>query len=150
MKKSTLQYQAPEFDKIKDEHFKPAFDYGLKKQLAEINQIANSKSVATFENTVLAIENSGEVLKRAQLVFFNLTGSNTNPTLQKLEEEYAPQFAAQSDKIYLNENLYQRIKAIDLSKLKGEEKDLPNIICRILKSQERIFLLLIRKKLKNQ
>ena len=124
MKKSTLQYQAPEFDKIKDEHFKPAFDYGLKKQLAEINQIANSKSVATFENTVLAIENSGEVLKRAQLVFFNLTGSNTNPTLQKLEEEYAPQFAAQSDKIYLNENLYQRIKAIDISKLKGEEKRL--------------------------
>ena len=77
-----------------------------------------------FENTVLAIENSGEVLKRAQLVFFNLTGSNTNPTLQKLEEEYAPQFAAQSDKIYLNENLYQRIKAIDISKLKGEEKRL--------------------------
>lgn len=124
MKKSTLQYQAPEFDKIKDEHFKPAFDFGLKQQIAELDQIANSKSMATFENTIVAIENSGEVLKRAQIVFFNLTSSNTNPTLQKLEEEYAPIFAAQSDKIYLNDKIYQRIKAIDISKLQGEDKRL--------------------------
>ncbi|WP_447951912.1 M3 family metallopeptidase [Chryseobacterium koreense] len=124
MKKSTLQYQAPEFDKIRDEHFKPAFDFGLKQQIAELEQIANSKSMATFENTIVAIENSGEVLKRAQIVFFNLTGSNTNPTLQKLEEEYAPIFAAQSDKIYLNDKIYQRVKAIDFSKLQGEDKRL--------------------------
>lgn len=122
MKKSSLQYQAPEFDKIKDEHFKPAFDYGMKVQLVEIENIANNAATPTFENTVLALENSGEVLKRAQLVFYNLTGSNTNPTLQKLEEEYAPIFSGISDKIYLNEKLYARIQAINSENLGSEEK----------------------------
>ena len=124
MKKSALQYQAPEFDKIKDEHFQPAFDFGLTQQLAEIEKIANSRSAATFENTVLPLEQSGEVLNRAKIIFDNLTGSNTNPYLQKLEEEYAPKFAAQNDKIYLNDNLYQRIKSIDLNSLKGEDRRL--------------------------
>lgn len=122
MKKSGLQYQAPEFDKIKDEHFKPAFDYGMKVQLAEIEKIANNPDAPTFENTLLALENSGEVLKRAQIVFYNLTGSNTNPALQKLEEEYAPIFSGLSDKIYLNEKLYSRINAIKTDGLGSEEK----------------------------
>ncbi|OWK74489.1 dipeptidyl carboxypeptidase II [Flavobacteriaceae bacterium JJC] len=124
MKKSSLQYQAPEFDRIKDEHFKPAFDYGMKVQLAEIEKIANNTAAPTFENTLLALENSGEVLKRAQLVFYNLTGSNTNPTLQKLEEEYAPIFSGLSDKIYLNEKLYSRLNAIKTDGLGSEEKRL--------------------------
>lgn len=122
--KSTLQYQAPEFDKIRDEHFKPAFDYGLKVQLAEIEKIASNSAEPTFENTVLALENSGEVLNRAQMIFGNLTGANTNPTLQKLDEEYAPVFAAQRDKIYLNEKLYQRIKKVNEGALSGEDKRL--------------------------
>ncbi|MBP3839647.1 MAG: dipeptidyl carboxypeptidase II, partial [Chryseobacterium sp.] len=122
MKKSGLQYQAPEFDKIKDEHFKPAFDYGMKVQLAEIDNIANNPADPTFGNTILALENSGEILKRAQIVFYNLTGSNTNPALQKLEEEYAPVFSGLSDKIYLNEKLYSRIKAISSENLGAEEK----------------------------
>ncbi|MGA9212257.1 M3 family metallopeptidase [Kaistella sp.] len=124
MKKSSLQYQAPEFNKIKDEHFKPAFDYGMKIQLAEIEKIANNKATPTFENTLLALENSGEVLKRAQIVFYNLTGSNTNSELQKLEEEYAPIFSGLSDQIYLNEKLYSRIKAIKTNGLGSEEKRL--------------------------
>jgi len=122
MQKSTLQYQAPEFDKIKDEHFKPAFDYGMKVQLAEIENIANNPSAPTFANTIVALENSGEILKRAQIIFYNLTGSNTNPALQKLEEEYAPVFSGLSDKIYLNEKLYSRIKAISTENLGAEEK----------------------------
>lgn len=122
MKKSTLQYQAPEFDKIKDAHFKPAFDYGMKVQMAEIDQIANNSAPATFENTLLALENSGEVLRRAQGIFYNMTGSNTNPVLQALEKEYAPVFSALSDKIYLNDKLYARMKAIDTSSLGAEEK----------------------------
>ena len=122
MKKSGLQYQAPEFNKIKDEHFKPAFDYGMKVQLAEIEKIANNPDDPTFGNTLLALENSGEILKRAQIVFYNLTGSNTNPTLQKLEEEYAPVFSGLSDKIYLNEKLYSRIKRINTDNLGAEEK----------------------------
>lgn len=124
MTKSLLQYQAPAFDKIKDEHFKPALDYGLRYQIFEINKIASNPKTPNFENTILAIENSGEVLKRAKLIFGNLIGSNTNPTLQKLDEEFAPQFAAQEDKIYLNDELYKRVKAIDINALSGEDKRL--------------------------
>ena len=124
MKKSSLQYQAPEFDKIKDEHFKPAFDYGLKQNISEIEKFANNTETPTFENTVLALEKSGEVLKRAQIVFYNLTGSNTNPTLQKIEEEYAPIFAAHSDKIYLNSKIFNRIKAVKTDGLDAEDKRL--------------------------
>ena len=123
-KKSTLQYQAPEFDKIKDEHFAPAFDYGLKVNEAEIAAIVSNKEAATFENTILALEKSGEVLKRAQIVFYNLTGSNTNPTLQKIEEQYAPIFASHADKIYLNSALYNRIKAIKTDGLDAEDQRL--------------------------
>ncbi|WP_294199687.1 M3 family metallopeptidase [uncultured Chryseobacterium sp.] len=124
MRKSSLQYEAPEFDKIKNEHFKPAFDFGLKQHDAEILQIANNPQAPTFENTIVALEKSGEVLKRAMIVFSNLTSANTNPTLQALDEEYAPVFAAHSDKMYLNENLYKRIKAISENGLDSESKRL--------------------------
>lgn len=124
LQKSPLQYQAPQFDKIKDSHYKPAFDYGMKVQLAEIEYIANNPEAPTFENTILALENSGEVLKRAQSVFYNLTSSNTNPTLQSLEVTYAPIFSGLSDKIYLNEKLYNRINAISPLNLGDEEKRL--------------------------
>ncbi|WP_348825301.1 M3 family metallopeptidase [Flavobacterium aestuarii] len=124
LQKSTLQYQAPDFSIIKDEHFKPAFDYGLKINLQEIEAIADNPAKPTFQNTVLALETSGVVLSRATGIFYNLTGSNTNPTLQAIETEYAPIFSAHTDKIYLNTKLYNRIKAIDLNKLKGEDKRL--------------------------
>jgi len=122
--KSILQYQAPQFDFIKDEHFKPAFDFSLKSHDAEIEKIANNTAAPTFENTVVALEISGQDLTRAALVFDNLKGSNTNPFLQKLDEEYAPKFSAHSDKMYLNSKLYKRIKAINLESLKGEDQKL--------------------------
>jgi peptidyl-dipeptidase Dcp len=121
LQRSTLQYQAPHFDRIKDEHFKPAFDYGLKVHDKEIEAIANNTAKPTFENTVLALEISGVDLYRAVGIFSNLTGSNTNPTLQAIDEEYASIFSAHNDKIYLNSKLYQRIKEIDLNLLKGED-----------------------------
>ena len=124
LKKSTLQYQAPEFDKIKDGHFKPAFEFGLKEQLANINKIVNDKADPTFENTVLALENSGPTLGRATIIFYNLTSSNTNDALQKLEEEFAPIFASHADKISLNEKLYQKLKAVKTDKLDAESKRL--------------------------
>ncbi|NMR34650.1 M3 family metallopeptidase [Chryseobacterium aquaticum] len=124
MKKSKLQYEAPEFDKIKDEHFKPAFEFGLKQHDAEILAIANNPKAATFENTIVALEKSGEVLKRAIIVFSNLTSANTNPTLQALDEEFAPIFAGHSDKMYLNENLYKRIQSISENGLDSESKRL--------------------------
>ncbi len=124
LQKSALQYQAPVFDKIKDEDFKPAFEYGLKVHDAEIDKIANNKTKATFQNTVLALETCGVDLGRATGIFYNLTGSNTNPTLQKIEEEYASIFSAHSDKIYLNSKIFNRIKVLDLKLLKGEDKKL--------------------------
>lgn len=124
MKKSKLQYETPEFDKIKNEHFKPAFEFGLKQHDAEILKIANNSEAATFENTIVALEKSGEVLKRTVITFSNLTSANTNPTLQALDEEYAPIFAAHSDKMYLNENLYKRIRSITENGLDSESKRL--------------------------
>ncbi|WP_369869764.1 M3 family metallopeptidase [Flavobacterium sp. 120] len=124
LQKSTLQYQAPTFDLIKDEHFKPAFEYGLKIHDQEIEKIANNPVKPTFQNTVLALETSGVDLGRATGVFYNLTGSNTNPTLQAIDEEYAPIFSAHNDKIYLNSKLYNRFKALNIAVLKGEDKKL--------------------------
>ncbi|ELY2018799.1 dipeptidyl carboxypeptidase II, partial [Flavobacterium psychrophilum] len=124
LQKSTLQYQVPPFNLIKDEHFKPAFDYGLKIHDQEITTIANNPAKPTFQNTVLALEICGVDLGRATGVFYNLTGSNTNPTLQAIEAEYAPIFSAHNDKIYLNSKLYSRIKSLNLNILKNEDKKL--------------------------
>lgn len=124
LKRSTLQYQAPPFNLIKDEHFKPAFEYALKVHNQEVRKIATNKAKPTFMNTVVALEISGVDLNRAASNFYNLTGSNTNPTLQSIEAEYAPIFSAHNDQIYLNSQLYNRFKAINLNSLKGEDKKL--------------------------
>lgn len=124
MRKSPLQYQTPEFDKIKNEHFKPAFDYGLKVHSAEIDAIANNPAKPTLENTLVALEKSGEILKRARTAFSTYAGAHTNPTIQQLAKEYAGIFAAHSDKLYLNDKIYQRIKAIDPQNLDAESKRL--------------------------
>jgi len=110
--KSTLQYQAPEFDKIKAEHFKPAFDSGMVQQNAEIEKIISNTEAPTFENTVVALETSGEILKRAQIVFYNFTSANKSKEISALEEEYAPKFSAHNDNIFLNTKLFNRVKAI--------------------------------------
>lgn len=122
--KSTLQYQAPLFNLIKDEHFKPAFDRGIKLQEKEINDIVNNPAPATFQNTLLALEVSGADLSRATEIFYNLTGSNTNSKLQAIEAEYAPIFSSHNDKIFMNSQLYNRIKSINSKDLKGEDKKL--------------------------
>ena len=124
LQRSALQYQAPAFNLIKNEHFKPAFEFGLKTHDEEVEKITESSEKPTFENTVLALELSGVDLNRARTVFGNLSGSNTNPELLKLDEEYASIFAAHSDKIYLNSKLYQRFKEIDLKNIKGEDRKL--------------------------
>jgi peptidyl-dipeptidase Dcp len=123
-KQSTLQYQAPPFNLIKDEHFKPAFERGIKLQEKEIQDILNNPAAPTFQNTLLALEISGADLTRATGIFYNLTSSNTNPTLQAIEAEYAPIFSAHNDKIFMNSQLYNRIKSINSKTLKGEDEKL--------------------------
>lgn len=117
---STLPFQAPPFDKIKSSDFKPAIESGMRQQLAVVNAIANNSAPPTFQNTLVALEKSGQPLDRALMVFGLLTSANTNPTLQKIQEEEAPRLAAHHDAIYLNKKLFDRVKTIynDRDKLK--------------------------------
>ena len=105
-------YEVPPFDKIKTEHFKPAILEGIKKHEAEITAIANSSEAPSFENTILAMENAGELLSKVNIVFGNLNSANTNDELQKIAKEVSPNLAAHNDNIYLNEKLFKRVKAI--------------------------------------
>ncbi len=109
---STLPYHAPPFDKIKDSDYAPAIDEGMKDQLAEVEKIANNPAPPTFANTFEAMERSGALLTRVTKVFFNLTQSNTNDTLQKIKSDEAPKLAAHSDTIFLNPKLFARVKAL--------------------------------------
>jgi len=110
--KSKLQYEAPDFSAIKDEHFLPAFEEGAKQHLAEVEAIASNPEPATFENTLVALEKSGALLTRASRVFYNLTGSDSNEARRKIQSELAPKMAAHSDNINLNPKLFARIKSL--------------------------------------
>ncbi len=109
---STLDLNFPRFDLIKDSDFAPAFDAGMAMQLAEIEAIANNPEAATFENTIVAMENSGRMLGRATSVFFNLVGTDKNETRDQLQMTYAPRFSAHRDSIALNQKLFARIKTL--------------------------------------
>ena len=109
---STLPFQAPPFDRIKDADYQPAIEAGMAEQRREIDAIANDAAVPTFENTIVAMERSGQLLQRVMLVFSGVTGANTNPELQKVQEIEAPKLAAQSDYMNLNTKLFARVAAL--------------------------------------
>jgi peptidyl-dipeptidase Dcp len=109
---STLPFQAPPFDEIKDSDYQPAIDAGMAQQIGEIRAIADNPDAPTFENTLVALEKSGRLLDRASSVFDAVTGANTNPVLQKVQETEAPKLAAHHDAIYLDSKLYHRVEAI--------------------------------------
>jgi peptidyl-dipeptidase Dcp len=109
---STLPLQAPEFDKIKDTDYEPAFEDAMKEQMAEIDAIANNAAAPTFGNTVVAMEKSGRMLDRVSNTFNAVVQANTNKTLDKTQADVAPQLAAHQDAIYLNPKLFARVKAV--------------------------------------
>ncbi len=109
---STLPYYAPDFTKIKNEHFEPAMLAGIEQQRKAIDEIAGNSEEPTFENTVVALEKSGDLLSRSLQVFGALSSAHTNDDLQAIDEAMAPKLAAQKDAIYLNENLFQRFKTL--------------------------------------
>jgi peptidyl-dipeptidase Dcp len=109
---STLPYGAPDFTKITNADFQPAIEAGMAEHIKEIEAIANNSEAPTFENTFEAIEKSGVTLGRAYAVFSLLAGANTNPDIQKVEEEIAPKMAAHRDAIFMNDKLFQRVKTI--------------------------------------
>ncbi len=109
---STLPFQAPDFTKIKDGDFEPAFEEGIKEQLLEIDKIVENSEPPTFENTMIALEKSGQLLHRVNEVFSMLSSANTDTILQKLNEKIAPKLAALQDAIFLNQKLYERFKIL--------------------------------------
>jgi len=109
---SPLPYHAPQFDKIKDSDYAPAFAQGIKEQQAEIDAIAGNTAAPTFENTIAAMEKSGRMLDRVSETFFNVQQANTDPALDKVQSDVAPLLAAHQDSIYLNARLFARVKAI--------------------------------------
>ncbi len=110
--KSSLYLQAPPFDKIKDAYFLPAFEKGMKEQLAEVKAIDDQKDPATFDNTIIPLEKSGQTLTRVAKVFFNLAQSDTSPARQKLEATVAPMLAKHEDAIHLDPKLFARVDAL--------------------------------------
>ena len=108
--RSTLEYELPPFAQIKEEHYLPAFYEGCAAQLAEVQAILDAPGAATFENTIVALEKSGQYLMRMLLVFYNKSSSDTNDALDAIEEEIAPKLAAHQDAINLNPALFKRIK----------------------------------------
>ncbi len=109
---STLPLQYPAFDKIKDGDFAPAFDRGMVEQITEVEAIAGNPVPASFDNTIVPLEKSGRVLSRASSVFYNLVGADTNDVREKLQADYAPKLSAHRDAIFLNPQLFARVKAL--------------------------------------
>ncbi|WP_115718376.1 M3 family metallopeptidase [Gallaecimonas mangrovi] len=126
---STLQYQAPEFDKISLDDYVPAFEKGMQEQLAEINAIANNTEAATFDNTIVAMEKSGAILSRTASTFFNLTGTISNEKIRAIQSQMAPKLSAHSDNINLNPKLFARVETVynNRDSLQGEDKRLVEV-----------------------
>lgn len=106
---STLPYQAPQFDQIKEEHYRPAFDEAVRQKRAEIDAIVQNPQAPDFANTLLALEQSGAMLTRVTSVFFAMTAAHTNDVLQQLDEAFSAELAALSNDIYLNSALFARV-----------------------------------------
>lgn len=106
---SPLPFGYPAFDRVRDSHYAPAFSQGMAEHLREVEAIANNPSEPTFENTLVALERSGQLLGRVQRLFFNLVGAHGNDALRAVEKEMAPKLAAHSDAIRLNPALFARV-----------------------------------------
>jgi peptidyl-dipeptidase Dcp len=125
---STLPFQAPPFDRIKDSDYLPAFEEGMRQHLLEVHAISDNPEPASFANTLEALERSGQTLSRVSRIFFGLVQADTNPQRQQIQETVAPKLAAHQDEINLDPKLFARIKAIyqqrDALGLDAEQKRL--------------------------
>ena len=105
-------FETPPFDKIKIEHYEPAFDEGIKQMEKEVQEIANNPQPATFENTVVALERSGKLLETVSSVFFNVLGAEANDEMMEISQRVSPKLSQTSNNIFLNEKLLARVKSI--------------------------------------
>ena len=122
---STLYLQAPPFDQIREEHYMPAFEEGMKQELAEMQAVANLASPPTFENPIVAMEKAGQTLRRVNYVFNHLAGTMDDPAMDKLQNDLAPLLAKHSDDIHLDPKLFARVDTLykDRDKLKLDAVD---------------------------
>ena len=131
---SPLPFGAPPFDRIRNGDYPPAIDEGMRRHLREVEEITARAGRPTFENTIAALEQSGELLTRVLKAFGGVTAANTNDELQHIQTEVAPRLAAHSDAIFLNDTLFQRVRAIydirDQLDLSAEQKQLVERYCR--------------------
>lgn len=134
---STLPLEAPNFDVISVEHYRPAFEAGMERQLAEMDSIASNPEEPTFENTIVAMEKSGRLLTRTSNVFYNLTSAHTNEEIQAIQSEMAPKLASHSDNIYLNADLFERVQTLYEQR---EELDLDEASLKLLEDTYRDFV----------
>lgn len=128
---SKLDLEAPDFSAIKAEHFMPAFKAGMAEQLREVDSIVNNPEAPTFENTVVALQRTGQILTRTSEIFFGLANAEATDEIRAIKNEVAPLLAAHSDAISLNEKLFSRIKAVyesQLSSLSGEDARLLEVV----------------------
>ena len=125
MNEYTTPFKVPPFDKIKPEHFLPAFEQGMAEQKQEVEALVNNRKKPTFANTIRAFDGTGKLLTKVSSVFFGITGANTNDELQKIQLEVSPKLAAHNDEINLNPKLFERVKTIwenrDTARLTEEE-----------------------------
>ncbi|WP_343269898.1 M3 family metallopeptidase [Kordiimonas marina] len=111
-KESTLPYQAPPFNMIKDSDYQPAFIEGMKLHIAEIDKIANNPAAPTFDNTIVAMEKSGRMLDRVSEAFFGVVQANTDDTLDKVQAAVSPKLSQHQDAIFLNDKLFKRVQTL--------------------------------------
>jgi len=109
---STLPFHAPPFDKIKDADYQPAIEAGIAQKIEETRAIADNPAAPTFENTIVAMEKTGQLYDRVMAAFHGVTGANTNPVLQNVQTVIAPKRAAMQDAIYLNAKLFERVSKV--------------------------------------
>lgn len=123
---SSLPYSTPAFDRVRDVHYLPALVEGMRLHRDEVRAIAGDQNAPTFANTIEALERSGALLTRVSKVFFNLTESTTNPTIQQIQAEVAPKLAAHQDAIWLDAQLFARVEAVHAARetLEPEQKRL--------------------------
>ena len=137
LQKWNTPFEVPPFEQITNEHYRDAFDAALKENEKEINRIAENDDEPTFVNTIAALENAGEQLSKVGGVFFNLSGSNTNDEMQKIQREMAPILSAHNSKITLNKKLFARIEVLYLGR---EELDLNPEALRVLERYHSNFV----------
>lgn len=129
--KSSLPFGAPDFSKIQESDYLPAFEAGIKEQRANIQKIISNKKKPTFQNTILAYENSGMLLDRVSNVFFGLTSAHKTPGIVEAQKKVMPLLTDLDNEISFNQKLFERIKYVydhEYSKLKGEDKRLTEVI----------------------